>query len=177
MSVSLKMLPKMKSLTNIKDTSIINFIYRDKSIEKPKKYLSLNNLYYNQEKIMKTNTIINPNLPILNLISISSIKLASMKTALSDNSPNFFNYSLCMINKYDENLNDSLSFISEFDLEEENENESSFNSIDNDDSVEQVEITNKNKKKTSSFQEEEYNSKLEKEWEDIQYLLLNKNSS
>ena len=86
-------------------------------------------------------------------------------------------YDLCMINKYDENLNDSLSFISEFDLEEENENESSFNSIDNDDSVEQVEITNKNKKKTSSFQEEEYNSKLEKEWEDIQYLLLNKNSS
>ena len=82
MSVSLKMLPKMKSLTNIKDTSIINFIYRDKSIEKPKKYLSLNNLYYNQEKIMKTNAIINPDLPILNLISISSIKLASMTATL-----------------------------------------------------------------------------------------------
>lgn len=28
-------------------------------------------------------------------------------------------YDLCMINKYDENLNTSLSFISEFDLEED----------------------------------------------------------
>ena len=178
MSVSLKMLPKMKNLTNIKDTSIINFIYRDKSIEKPKKYLSLNNLYYNQEKIMKTNTIINPNLPILNLISISSIKLASMKTALSDNSPNFFNYSLCMINKYDENLNSSLSYISKFDLEEDVKNLSeSFNSSNNDESCEeQIEIKSSSKRVSVKF-DEENDEKFDKEWNDIKNLLLNKDLS
>ena len=90
-------------------------------------------------------------------------------------------YDLCMINKYDESLNASLSFISEFDLEEEddeNDNNSSFNSLDNDDSVEQVEIKNKNNEKISILEDdEEHKTKLEKEWEDIQDLLLNKNSS
>ena len=31
-------------------------------------------------------------------------------------------YDLCMINKYDEDLNSDFIFISEFDLEEENKN-------------------------------------------------------
>ena len=136
---------------------------------KMKKQISLQNDEYKKEIFKKLNEG-----SVLNYISNS--RRNSVRTDCSE-SKSMLKYDLCMINKYDENLNDSLSFISEFELEEENENESSFNSIDNDDSVEQVEITNKNKKKTSSFQEEEYNSKLEKEWEDIQYLLLNKNSS
>ena len=47
-----------------------------------------------------------------------------------------------MLNKYDEDLNSSLSFISEFDLENE-ENDNSFNSSFDDNSVEVIEITSK----------------------------------
>ena len=55
-------------------------------------------------------------------------------------------YDLCMINKYDEDLNSDLSFISEFDLEqEENENDNSFNSSFDENSVEEIDITPKNK--------------------------------
>ena len=52
------------------------------------------------------------------------------------------NYDLSMLNKYDEDLNSSLSFISEFDLENE-ENDNSFNSSFDDNSVEVIEITSK----------------------------------
>jgi hypothetical protein len=55
-------------------------------------------------------------------------------------------YDLCMINKYDEDLNSSLSFISEFDLEnDENDKDNSFNSSFDENSVEEVEITKKGK--------------------------------
>ena len=49
-------------------------------------------------------------------------------------------YDLCMINKYDEDLNSDLSFISEFDLEEENEKDNSFNSSFDENSVEEIDI-------------------------------------
>ena len=54
-----------------------------------------------------------------------------------------------MINKYDENLDLSLSFISEFDLEEDNKNEmnESFKSSDSEDNCEeQIEIKTVTKK-------------------------------
>ena len=55
-------------------------------------------------------------------------------------------YELSMINKYDEDLNSSLSFISEFDLEnEENDNDSSFDSCFDDNSVEEIDIIKKEK--------------------------------
>ena len=83
-----------------------------------------------------------------------------------------------MINKFDENLNTSLSYISEFDLEaDEDELDKSFNSCDSENSVEQVEIFEKKNKKNILEDDEEHNTKLEKEWKDIQELLLNKNSS
>ena len=65
-----------------------------------------------------------------------------MKTTLTDSFPTKNKYELYMINKYDENLNPDLSFISEFDLEEDfNKSNDSFNSSDNDDSeIEQIEI-------------------------------------
>ena len=89
-------------------------------------------------------------------------------------------YDLCMINKYDENLNTSLSFISEFDLEEdEKENNSSFESCDSENSAEQIEIVKSSKNcKRSSIQEDvENETQLENEWKDIQELLLKKNLS
>ena len=85
-----------------------------------------------------------------------------------------------MINKYEEKLNSSLSFISEFDLEEdEKEKGDSFDSLDNVNSVEESEIFIKNNKKIIDLDDddEEQNKKLEKEWSDIQELLLNKNNS
>ena len=79
-----------------------------------------------------------------------------------------------MVNKYNEKLNSSLSFISEFDLEEdENEKEKSFSSIDNDDSVEQVDIYDKNRRKISFDKDDEENEKLENDWKDIKELVLN----
>ena len=55
-------------------------------------------------------------------------------------------YDLSMLNKYDEDLNSSLSFISEFDLENGNEDDNSFNSSFDDNSVEEIEIVSKVKK-------------------------------
>ena len=55
------------------------------------------------------------------------------------------NYDLCMINKYDEDLNSDLSFISEFDLEEENEKDNSFNSSFDENSVEEIDLVKKMK--------------------------------
>ena len=54
-------------------------------------------------------------------------------------------YDLCMINEYDEDLNSDLSFISEFDLEEENEKDNSFNSSFDENSVEEIDIVKKMK--------------------------------
>ena len=136
-----------------------------------KKQISLQNDNYQKEIFKKLNEG-----TILHFITKSDRK-DSINTNISETSKEI-EYDLCMINKFDEYLNSSLSFISEFDLEEENENDSSFNSIDNDDSVEQIEITQKNGNKISDEQDdEEHNTKLEKEWEDIQELLLNKNFS
>ena len=56
-------------------------------------------------------------------------------------------YDLSMLNKYDEDLNSSLSFISEFDLEnDENDKDNSFNSSFDENSVEEIEIIKKSKK-------------------------------
>ena len=53
-------------------------------------------------------------------------------------------YDLCMINKYNEDLNPDLSFISEFDLEQEdNKTNNSFNSSFDENSVEEIDIIKK----------------------------------
>ena len=55
-------------------------------------------------------------------------------------------YDLSMINKYDEDLNSDLSFISEFDLEkDEDKNDNSFNSSFDENSVEEIDIILKTK--------------------------------
>lgn len=114
---------------------------------------------------------------VLNFIRNSSRK-ETVKTSFSETSGEM-KYDLCMINRYNEDLNSSLSFISEFDLEaDENEKENSFDSLDNDDSVEQIDIIEKNNKKNivDKDDDEEHNIKLEEEWNDIKEFLLNKNS-
>jgi hypothetical protein len=141
-----------------------------------RKYISLQNDNYQKDIVKKLNEG-----TVLNFIRNSDRK-DSVKTSFSESSK-VMKYELSMIDKYDENLNPSLSFISEFDLEEEDdkENDSSFNSLDNDNSVEveHIEILEKNRKNANNEEDdEEHNTKLEKEWEDIQeFLLNNKNKS
>ena len=52
-------------------------------------------------------------------------------------------YDLNMINKYEEESDSNLSFISEFDLEEENKNNDSFESSLDENSVEEIDTANK----------------------------------
>ena len=134
--------------------------------KKIKKTISLQNDNYQKEIFKKLNEG-----TVLNIIRNTERK-DSIKTNITE-------YDLCMINKFDENLNSSLSFISEFDLEQDNENDkdSSFNSLDNEDSVEYIDISDKNRNKSFDKEDdEEHKTKLEKEWADIQELLLNKKS-
>jgi hypothetical protein len=134
--------------------------------KKIKKTISLQNDNIQKEIFKKLNEG-----TILNILRNTERK-DSIKTNITE-------YDLCMINKFDENLNSSLSFISEFDLEQDNENDkdSSFNSLDNDNSVEYIDISDKNATKSFGKEDdEEHKTKLEKEWADIQELLLNKNS-
>ena len=174
MSESLKSLPRMIKICHKKDTFNFNLINRGKSIEKPKKYLSLKNLFYQQEKFNQNKYIIKKDLPILNLISNSSENKTSIKTALTDSIPDIYNYKLYMINKYDETLNLSLSAISKFDLENDNRNlDDSFNSSDKENECEeQIEI--KSSTKTIEILDEENEKRLDKEWIDIKEFLLNK---
>ena len=107
----------------------------------------------------------------------SSERKDTVKTDISDTQ---MDYDLCMINKYDENLNTSLSFISEFDLEEdEKEKNSSFESCDSNNSTEQIKIlkNSRNCKRYSIEEDIENEIQLENEWKDIQELLLKKKIS
>ena len=172
MSVSQKNIPKISKLFD-KTTFILR--ERKKSSGKSHNHLSLKySLYINEEKK------INTNLCILNFISNESERKYSIKTSISESNPNKYNYELHMINKYDEYLNSSLSFISEFDLEKEeiddNNFDDSFDSCGHDDSeIEQIEIQNINRQIVKYKNDDEENDvKLEKEWNDIQNFLLNK---
>ena len=170
MSVSLKNIPKISKLSE--ETNLINE-KREKSTRKS--YDQLTSKYsFNINQENKINT----NLCILNFITSESQRKYSTKTSNSESNPIIYDYDLHMINKYDENLNSSLSFISEFDLEEDEEknNEDSFNSCENDDSeIEQIEIKNSSNQVLIDTIDEDNDIKLEKEWNDIQNFLLKKN--
>ena len=177
MSVSLKIIPKFEKLIKGKDSFILKPQKREKSYQKTKIYPNLESELYNQENL-KLKEIINPHLSILNLISKKAIgRKSTAKTTLSETiSHNFTNYDICMINKYDENLDSSLSFISEFNLENKEDNlDDSFCSSSNEESCEQYEI--KSITKEISENDKEYNLKLEKEWNNIKELLLGKEIS
>ena len=117
-------------------------INEKQEIEKPsnkfvKKHTRLQDDYIKEEIFKKLNEGI-----VLHFIRNSSRK-ETVKTNFSENAQEM-KYDLCMINKYDEDLNSDLSFISEFDLEEdENKNDDSFNSSFDENSVEEIEIIKK----------------------------------
>ena len=174
MSVSLKIIPKIEKLFKGKDTFILKPPKREKSYQKRIKNPHLENLLYPKENL-KPKEINISHLSILNLISKKSKgRKSTAKTTISETiSDKFNNYNICMINKYDEILDSSLSFISEFDLENRESNlDNSFCSSSNEESWEQFEI--KTITKDISEKDKEYNQKLEKEWNDIQELLLGK---
>ena len=80
---------------------------------------------------------------ILNFIRSSNKNVISNRKSLEINSSEMI-YDLNMINKYEEESDSNLSFISEFDLEEEeNKNNDSFESSLNENSVEEIDIVNK----------------------------------
>jgi len=139
---------------------------------KMKKQITVQN-NNNQEKIYKN---LNEGC-VLNFIRNTERKESS-KTNFSDSSE--IKYDLFMVNKFEEKLNGSLSFISEFDLEEDDnkKDNNSFISSDNDNNVEEIIILNKSSKKLLfDKDEEEFNTQLEKEWENIKELALNKKAS
>ena len=83
---------------------------------------------------------------ILNFIRSSNKNVISNRKSLEINSSEMI-YDLNMINKYEEESDSNLSFISEFDLEEaENNNNESFDSCLDENSVEEIEIVNKENK-------------------------------
>ena len=147
------------------------------------KYLSTLTLSRNLYK--KNNQKYNPNLSILNYIINCAEKKYSAKTGISASNPDIINYDLTMLNKYEEDLNSSLSYISDFDLEKEknNDNDNSFNSEFDDDSSEneEIEIKSKNKilinnnKINNKEDENEIKIQLDKDFFEIKDLLLNNN--
>ena len=173
MSVSSKKVPiNIKSLEK-KETLLFKKEKREISVGKPTRHFSLKKVFYQKDIEAK----INKNLIILNYITNDLDRIYSAKTALTNSPSAKFDYNLCMINKYDENLNTSLSFISDFDLENEEKNNDSFNSSDNDSCVEQFDIKIKTSKKSVfNLEKEEIDIEMEKEWKIIQDSLLNKES-
>lgn len=179
MSVSAKSNLKISKSLRKNDLSFIEIEKRDSSSEKPRKgHLDLKNIFYknNPEKKIDSDFI------ILNYITHKSETKFSAKTSLSDAIPDKLDYNLCMINKYDENLDTSLSFISEFDLEQDENQNDSFSSSDNDgECIEQIQIKSDIKidqnKRGSIYDNKEIDLELEKDWNDIQTFLLNKKSS
>ena len=177
MSVSSKIIQKIeKIIKEEKDLFKSNNLSIKKLNQKVIKHMSGKNLYYHKENLKeKPKEIkINKDLCILNLISMKPNRRKSTdKTTSSEKFPHKNSYDVFMINKYDESLNSSLNFISEFDLENQEKNEdSSFNSSDNEENCDQIKIETISHN-LSDF-DEEYNIKREREWNDIKKLLLGK---
>ena len=175
MSLSLKTLPHIEKYNIKKDILFPITINRANSVEKSPRHISLKNLFYQHENTEKNKSKIKPDLQILNYIAMPSEKKTSVKTAITYKEPEF-NYNLCMIQKYDENLNTSLSFISEFDLEKEDEkslNESFISSDEENNCEEQIEIK-VSTKKLFTYVDEENDIEFENDWKDIEASLLSK---
>ena len=127
----------------------------------------------------KDTKVINENLLILNYIMNCTQKKFSAKTSLTDSFPENLKYDLTMINKYEENINSNLSFISNFDLEDVyNEHNDSFNSEEEDDNDNFEIVANPriiNKKVVNNIDnDDEVNDKLNKDFLDIKRLVLGK---
>ena len=178
MSVSSNNVPKINEILTKYNMGVLQPIKREESSEKFTANLNLKcSVYRNDQKNFK-------DLSILNYITNNNDNKYSSKASSSDTSTEKLNIESYVINKYDEHLNSNLSFISEFDLEaEENDFSDSFNSCDNEHSdIEEIEIKSRTTKNIfdnrSDADNEENKLQLEKEWNDIcDSLLSNKISN
>ena len=175
MSLSLNIIRKTNTFSPKNDVFILNEKNKDLTIEKIKNSLNSKNSFYQQENTEEVKRKINKDLQILNFIDSPSTRKSSARTVLTDNLEEIYNYNLNMIEKYKENYNEDLSFISDFDLEEEPKDlNDSFNSNDSNITCEEkIEIKSSNRK-LFLFDDEDYDIQLEKEWNDIKKSLLDK---
>ena len=128
-----------KSTNNIQENIIININSLE---EKDTKELSEIRKSLQTEDIKEEIYIKLNQGTILNFIR-TSYKKETVNMNCFENSSEM-KYDLNMINRYEEESNSNLSFISEFDLEEaENKNNESFDSCLDENSVEEIEIINK----------------------------------
>ena len=166
-------------LNNSSKNILRNNITPIKSIQNKRGYSVENNLKKSQNKSLYKKNDYNKNLLILNYIMKKSGKKNSLRTTCSDSVFESDNkkYDLSMINKHEEDLNSSLSFISEFDLEKDDYKElnDSFSSENNEDSVEVIDIAKKNRINLNKKRNEEddIDIKLDKDFIEIKKNLLN----
>ena len=175
MSASSKMNLKVKKPIKRDDSLLSKIEKRDNSFDKSKHSLNLKNSFYQKE--FNQDMKINNNLSILNFVINKNDQRSSFVTTVTYKEPEKLDYDLDMVNKYDET--ESLSFISDFDLEEDDsKQDESFSSCENDDpSIEEVEIIKKypTHKRVSCdyiYKKEETDLDLENDWNEIKHLLL-----
>ena len=124
------------SSKNIRDEKIVNNSEKNRLKQYKKKRISLQDDIIKEEIFKKLNEG-----TILNFIRNSNKKETSFLNSSGNSSE--MKYDLNMINKYEEDSNPNLSFISEFDLEEdESRRKESFESCFDDNSVEEIKIIN-----------------------------------
>ena len=178
MSVSSKNILKISQSLKDDELSFSRTEKRENSLGKSKNHINIKSLFYKKESSNDIN--INKGLSILNFIQNKSNERISVNTAISYTIPEKLDYDLDMVNKYHES--DSLSFISEFDLEEDDTKQNdSFSSCENDDnSIEEIQIVSKSHKRIScdyiyqKKDEDEIDFDLEKDWKEIKDIILNK---
>ena len=121
------------SSTNLQNNRKLNIDSKNIAIKNSKKRTSDQNFLFHEKIYDKLN-----NGTVLHFICESRKKKEKNKNDFSETSTEM-DYDLSMINKYKEDCN--LSFISDFDLEkDDDENDSSFNSSSDEESMENIEI-------------------------------------
>ena len=124
------------SSKNIRDEKSVNNSEKNRLKQFIKKTISLQDDIIKEEIFKKLNEG-----TILNFIRNSNKNETSFLNSSGNSSE--MKYDLNMINKYEEDSNPNLSFISEFDLEEdESRRKESFESCFDDNSVEEIKIIN-----------------------------------
>ena len=121
------------SSTNLQNNRKLNIDSKNIAIKDSKKRTSDQNFLFHEKIYDKLN-----NGTVLHFICESRKKNEKNKNDFSETSTEM-DYDLSMINKYKEDCN--LSFISDFDLEKDDDaNDSSFNSSSDEESMENIEI-------------------------------------
>ena len=128
-----------KSTTDLSKTIKLDSPQKGKELIYSKKRQSIQNANISKLIFDKLNER-----TVLNFILVSN-KSITTETNFSE-TPKEMDYKLSSIKKFEEDLNSSLSFISDFKLDndnDENEPDESFNSSFDDNSVEEIDITSK----------------------------------